>query len=119
VIEFALSAAAFVSGIVLCIQALASLYAVIDHGYAFNRRIAAGIAAWCTIFAGLGYCLSEPFGTAYWLGAACSVAVHLFIATLAVVLPQATRWWDEIEYRRLLKEEARRSRATVTERKGS
>ncbi len=115
-IEFTLCLVSFLIGIPLCFRAMASLYAVIDHWYAIRahyRRVATGIAVWCLAFAGLGICLSEPFRTAYWLGAAAAVTVHILIAGLAVILPRAIDWQDKFEYRRLLKDEIRRRSGTT------
>ncbi len=115
-IEYTLCFVSFLIGIPLCFRAMASLYAVIDHWYAIRvhyRRVGTSIAVWCTVFAGLGLGLSAPFGTAYWLGAACVVTVHFLLGTLAVVLPRAIKWQEQFEYRTLLKDEIQRRSGTT------
>ena len=110
-IESALCFVSFLIGIPLFFRAMASLYAVIDHWYAIRlhyRRVGISIAVWCLTFIGLWMWLPDPFAGAYALGAASALVVHILIAAFSVLLPRASGWWDEIEYRRLLKDTVRR-----------
>lgn len=110
-IESALCLVSLLIGIFLFFRAMASLYAIIDHWYAIRvhyRLVGISIAVWCLTFIGLWLWLPDPFAGAYALGAACALAVHVFIAAFSVLLPRASGWWDEIEYRRFLKDTVRR-----------
>jgi hypothetical protein len=119
VIEFLLTPFVFLLGVVLCIQALAACYAIIDLWYAIDEhqiRLAVRVLAWGVLFLAPWWWLPAALADVYARGGWLVIIVHVSIALLGQLMPRVAMWADRLQYWSLSRRETR-TRARALKRK--